>query len=138
MAFPEGLSGDGGDDDSNSAIPDHVESGLRGLDGGEEDGLDIDESVRCNKFFLEYSSELPNGRGRDKFLRYIWRQLVAKDGRYIDSEDYDTEDVVDATVYLLDELDRNGSMLGGEVVEYLEEFVLEDGSPDYLEGFETI
>ncbi|MFB6217028.1 MAG: hypothetical protein ABEJ72_08695 [Candidatus Aenigmatarchaeota archaeon] len=92
--------------------------------------------VSVNVFCAEHSDDLETGSGRD--------DLVEKVGKHVNGDydlgnvwnDYEPEDIIDLTVYLLDELDRKGRMDGREVVKYLEEFIEEEGNPDYLEDFE--
>lgn len=130
-----GLFDAGSGDDSSSGLEDTRRS-LEGLKSTDlPDSITVDEKIRCNKFLPEFSYNLPTGRGRDQLVEHIWWELDEKDGRYIRDEGYDTGDVVDMTVYMLDELDSSGEILGGDLVEYMEEFIKEDGSPGYLEDF---
>lgn len=92
-------------------------------------------SVKVNIFYSEYSESLDTGKGRDHLVEYVHKHV---NGDYDISawNNYDPVDVTELSIFLLDEIDRNGKMSGKELFNYVEEFVLEDGEPDYLEGFE--
>lgn len=127
------------DSEEHDTVSDLEDTGrsLRGLSRTElSRGTDVDEKIRCNKFLPEFSDNLATGRGRDQLVQHVWWELDEKDGRYVQREGYDADDVVDLSVYLLDELDRSGEILGGELVEYMEDFIQEDGEPDYLEDLD--
>lgn len=107
--------------------PDWVDSswvklGQSDYSDGEADKLD--SSIRVNKFVPKFHAEIETGLGRDRLSEYVWDQL---------GKEYDVDDVVDLQVYLLDELDREGKMLGKKVFEYVCDFAEEDGSPEYLQ-----
>lgn len=130
------LFGSGSESNSNdsSTIPDSwqklSESSAEGL---KKDYANAD--IMVNKFYTEFSDRLETGKGRDRLVEYVFKHV---NGDYDISvwNSYDEADVVDLSVYLLDELDREGEMLGKEVFNYVEEFVLEEGEPEFLKEIE--
>lgn len=121
---------DSGQDDS---IPDSWKS-LRKSSSVDLKESSVHSSVGVNIYHPEFSGSLDSGKGRDGLAKDVFKHV---NGDYDISawKEYGPEDVIDLTVYLLDELDREGKLRGKDVVEYLEEFVEEEGNPDYLEGF---
>lgn len=101
-------------------------TGLRNLAQVESDYDDndrLDRNILGNKFRPEFKNELDDGKGRDDLVEYVWEQF---------GDEYGTEKVADLQVYLLDELDERGELIGKEVFEYVQEFEDENGSPDYI------
>lgn len=130
----EELTGLFGSDDTNNNEKDEndwVPDGWKNLgtvESNYEDNNKLDPGIRVNKFFPNFheDEELDNGLGRDKLAEYVWNQL---------EDDFESGKITDLQVYLLDELDREGSLIGKEVFHYVEEFVDSNGSPNYLENF---
>lgn len=118
--------------DSDNSIPDGWKS-LQNLSSETSPQL-AEQHARVNMFYSEFSTELNTGKGRDDLANYIFKHANGDYDINIWSQ-YDPEDVIDLTIYILDELDRNGPLRGKDVVNYLEEFAEKDGSPDYLESF---
>lgn len=119
------------EDSEDDSIPDSWKS-LQNLTGEVQEK--VHSSVGVNMFYKGFSDELCSGRGREDLSREVYKHV---NGDYDLNawNDYSVEDVIDLQIYLLDELDREGRLRGKDVVNYLEEFIEQDGEPDYLENF---
>lgn len=123
----DGLSGLSGFSEEDDWIPD----GLRKLGEKESDYSDnerLNPRIRVNKFHSQFQSDLDSGKGRDDLVEYVWDQF---------EDEYSVGEIVELQVYLLDELDRKGEMIGKDVFEYVKEFEDQEGSPDYLKDYST-
>ncbi len=123
--------------DSSGSSEDTIPESFKKL--GRSSSVDLKEdvvhtSVGVNMFYSENSADLKTGKGRDDLVEYVFKHAS---GDYDISawNQYEPTDVVDLTVYLLDELDSEEELRGKDVVGYLEEFVQEDGGPGYLENY---
>ena len=92
--------------------------------------------VGVKMYYSEISDENESYNSRYDLAETVFKHA---NGNYDEVEgwgEYDPIDVIDLTVYLLDELDRAGEMRGMELARYLEEFIEQDGRPEYMEDFE--
>lgn len=136
-----GLFGGSGSDssgstgsDSDDAIPDAWKR-LQKPSSIEFEDRVVHSSVGVSIYHPEFSSSLDADKGREDLARDVYKHV---DGDYDVSvwNSYSPEDVVDLTVYLLDELDRKGKLRGKDVANYLEEFIEESGEPGFLEDYD--
>ncbi|MFB6208803.1 MAG: hypothetical protein ABEJ56_01545 [Candidatus Nanohaloarchaea archaeon] len=117
----------------DSSIPEAMQA----LKGGSEVDFHerkVDNSVSVNMFYPEFSENLDQGRGRDDLIEYVRSELLVKRGE--SNQAYDRKDVLSLSRYLQRMLDLEKNIRGKDLVDYVEEFIEEDGKPGYLEEFE--
>lgn len=119
------------DVESNS---DSIAEGWKSLQTYEEEEV-VNQRAGVNMFLPEFSRELDTGKGRDDLVEYVHKHVS---GEYDLSawDEYSPEDTVDLSVFLLDEVDENEGLRGKDVVEYVREFIEQDGEPRYLEDLQ--
>lgn len=122
-------------DSGGESDPDWVPTGLRGLDNGvskKDLGEDLNQSIRGPKIYSSFQDNLESGWGREKLFKYVDNNL----------DDYSADETVDLKLYLLDRIDSSdgygeGVLLGGNVFDFIVDFVNSDGEPDFLDDYEV-
>jgi hypothetical protein len=92
---------------------------------------EVDSSIRGNVFRLGFTDAegelgLDTGLGIDRLFEYVWENT---------GPDYGLEEVDRLNRYLLSELKEEEVLRGKDVLEYVEEFIEEEGSPKYLDDW---